>query len=114
MRTTINDLVDRRGGAYVDQGTNDVLSRARKILADATVLLELEIDRLFALESDPDDTKRLQSISDLIRQTQRAMTMVLQFEATTDAAPQGDDATLDLGAAHDEIMRRLDRIADTG
>lgn len=108
MRTTINDLVDRRGGAYSTEDLEQVVGRARRLLADTSALLELEIDRLFDTEIEHDD-KRIRAITDLIRQVQKAMQTVTEIEAKAGiAGPRRHD--LDLEAAREEILRRLARL----
>jgi len=110
LRTTINDLVDRRGGAYRAEELEDVLNRARKLLADISALLELEIDRLFAAEVDSDNKERIEKAKDMIRQTQKAMAMVLEIEAKAGLSMLADRNAMNLEAARDEILRRLARL----
>ena len=81
MSTTINTLVDRRGGAYTAEELQDVLNRARRILADTSALLELEIERLFATEVDVSDDEQLKRIKGLITQTQKGVQQILDIEA---------------------------------
>ena len=110
MGTTINDLVDRRGGAYRVEELEDVLNRARRLLADISALLELEIERLFDTEIEPDDRVRIDNATDMIRQTQKAMATILEIEAKAGLSAMADRNAMDLEAARDEILRRLARL----
>ena len=110
VSTTINDIVDRRGGAYSAEELGDVLNRARKILADTTALLDLEIERYFGEEIEETDEKRLTHIKSLITQTQKAMQQMLDIETKADLALLVGGRELDLDHAREEILRRIARI----
>lgn len=110
MSATINELVDRRGGAYSAEELEDVLNRARKILADTTALLDLEIERYFGEEIEETDEKRLTHIKSLITQTQKAMQQMLDIETKADLALLVGGRELDLDHAREEILRRIARI----
>jgi hypothetical protein len=109
VRTTIDDKVGRRGGAYSVEELENTLNRARKLLADTSALLELEIDRLFKSEIDPDESVRLKEVTDLIRNTQRAMAMVMEIEVKYGLSPFEARSQLDLEAAREEILERFRR-----
>lgn len=111
MRTTIDDKVGRRGGAYSVEELETVLNRARKLLADTSALLELEIDRLFKSEMDESETVRMTQVTDLIRQTQKAMAMVMEIEAKYGLASFDARSQLDLEAARAEIIDRIGRLS---
>ncbi|MGF1503117.1 MAG: hypothetical protein ACFBSD_15010 [Paracoccaceae bacterium] len=112
MRTTINDMVGRRGDTCTHETVDQTLDRARRIFADVAAFLELEIDRLFQSDVDPIDEARVDKVRDLIRQNQQALLKVLEIQQKlgrdTDAERR---QMLDLEAARDEIARRLDRLA---
>lgn len=110
MRTTINDLVGRRGGASSVDETKDVLDRARELLADITSMLQLETERYFRLEFDTRSRPDLEQIQRLIAQTQKAMQTVLDLEIRTGLARPAGDAKLDLEEARAEILGRLSRL----
>lgn len=110
MRTTINQRVGRRGGAYPVEELENVLNRARKLLADISAVLELEIDRLFGVEFDADDTEREKQIKALIAQTQRAWQTVIEIEAKHGLSAYDGRPELDLEAARAEILERLGRL----
>ncbi len=110
MSTTINELVDRRGGAYSAEELEDVLNRARKILADTMALLDLEIERYFGEEIEETDEKRLTHIKSLITQTQKAMQQILDIETKAGLALLVGGRELDLDHAREEILRRIARI----
>jgi len=110
VRTTIDAKVGRRGGAYSVEELETVLNRARKLLADTSALLELEIDRLFKAELDEDEGVRLKEVTDLIRQTQKAMAMVMEIEVKYGLSSFETRSELDLEAAREEILERFRRI----
>ncbi len=109
MRTTINELVDRRGGAYSEKDLTETLTRARKLLADTSAFLELETDRLYEVEIE-DEPGRIKQVRDLIAQVQKCMQTVLDLEIKHGVRREADGA-LNLEDARDEILRRLARIA---
>lgn len=111
MRTT--DQNDRRGDADARAEIQKVLARARMILANTSALLELETDRLFEMyESDP-EPDRMKAVSALIRETQKAMMMVVDIEAKllSRRLDSDDPGLIDLEAARREIESRLARLA---
>lgn len=110
MRTTIDAKVGRRGGAYSVEDLENTLNRARKLLADTSALLELEIDRLFDIEINPDDSVRLKEVTDLIKSTQKAMAMVMEIEMKHGLSAFDARPTLDLEAARAEILERFDSL----
>lgn len=111
MRTTINDLVDRRGGAYSVEDLETILNRARKLLADTSALLELEIDELFALEFDlAEREKHVGEVTKMIKQVQKLMITVMDIEAKAGLSPEPGHAVINLEEARDEILRRLTRL----
>lgn len=109
MRTTINDLVGRQDGVYASKDLEVLMAKARKLLADTSALLELEIDRLFDVEAEAEDPDRIKTVRGLIAQTQKAMQMVLEIEAKAGLGKR-DQSVLDLEAAREEIIRRFDRL----
>lgn len=115
MRTTINELVGRRGDARGVGSVEDSLESARMIFADATRTLEREIDRLYSTEIDPDDAAerdRLRTVQDLIKGTQSALRTVLEIRAKLGQSGAAEKRQiLDVEAARDEILRRFDRLA---
>lgn len=111
MRTTIDAKVGRRGGAYSVEELENTLNRARKLLADTSALLELEIDRLFRSDLNEDESVRLDTVMGLIKQTQKAMQTVLDIEVKYGLAPFDARNTLDLEAARAEILERLRRVS---
>jgi hypothetical protein len=111
VRTTINQRVGRSGGAYSVEELENVLNRARKLLADISAVLELEIDRLFGIEFDVNDTEREKQIKMLISQTQRAWQTVIELESKYGLSPYDSRTELDLEAARAEILERLGRLA---
>ena len=112
MSTTINDIVDRRGGAYSAEELENVLNRARKILADTAALLELEIERYFAEDVEETDEKRMKRLRELITQTQKGMQQILDIETKTGLAFLVGGRELDLDHAREEILRRLAKITE--
>lgn len=115
MGRTVNDLVDRRGGVREAQDTDGVLARARRLFADVSAMLELELEALLALEVEALDEKRMRAVTDLIRQTQKALMMVLEIEAKLGLDTSGARRQLiDLDDAREEITRRLARLAERG
>ena len=112
MSTTINELVDRRGGAYSAEELENVLNRARKILADTAALLDLEIERFFAEEVDESDEKRLKRLRELIAQTQKGMQQILDIEMKSGLTLLVGGRELDLDHAREEILRRIARFTE--
>ena len=111
MSTTINERVGRRGGAYSAEELEDVLNRARKILADTTALLDLEIERYFDEEVEDKEEERIKRIQGLITQTQKGMQQIMDIELKT-GLTQAAERELNLDDARREILRRIARLAD--
>ena len=111
VRTTIDAKVGRRGGAYSVEELENTLNRARKLLADVSAVLELEIDRLFGVEFDEDDKEREKQVKALIAQTQKAWQTVIDLEAKYGLSPYDKQPELDLEAARAEILERIGRFA---
>lgn len=115
MPPTVNDLVGRRDAAHGCANTEEVIGQARHVFADVSAMLRSETEKLFETEVDDLDEKRITRIADLIRQTQKALMMVLEIEAKlghdTDHSRR---QMLDLTDAKAEIARRLARLAKRG
>lgn len=114
MGTTINDLIGRRGGVRDVQDLDETLEDARRLFADVSAFLELELDRLFDIEVEGEslDEGRYKVVTDLIRQNQKALMMVLEIKAKLGRDTASDRARLvDLDDAREEITRRLARLA---
>jgi len=112
--TTINDLIGRRGGVRDVQDLDETLEDARRLFADVSAFLELELDRLFDIEVEGEslDEGRYKVVTDLIRQNQKALMMVLEIKAKLGRDTASDRARLvDLDDAREEITRRLARLA---
>ena len=112
MSTTINALIDRRGGTCSTEELQDVLNRARRILADTSALLELEIERLFETEIEVSDDEQMKRIKNLIAQAQKGVQQVLDIEAKAGLTVPVGGSALDLERAREEIMRRIARLVD--
>ena len=110
MRTTINALVGRRGGACDDDALDTLLDDMRKLLADTRALLELELEQLKDHEFDPSDDKRTKSLKDFVAQLQRLLGQILDAQAKAAAHAVEARASLDLEAARAEILGRLARL----
>lgn len=112
MGTTINDLIDRRGGVRAAEDVEKTLESARRVFADVSAFLELEIDRLFEIEHDEIDDDRIKRVTALIRENQRALLTVLDIEAKLGRDTSAARAQmLDLEDARAEIESRLARLA---
>lgn len=112
MRTTINELVDRRGGAYSIEDLKDCLNRARKLLADTAAFLDMQMEHLCAQEIDTDlDKDGLKQIQALVNDVRRCMMIVLELQAKHGLPEKNPSAALNLEEARDEILRRLARLA---
>lgn len=109
MRTTIDAKVGRRGGAYSVEEMENVLNRARRLLADTMALLELENERFWKTELDSDEKAHLDTVMDLIKRVQRAMATVVEIETKYGLSPYEARANLDLEAAREEILERFRR-----
>ena len=111
MGTTINDLVDRQGGAYSEEELVNVLNQARKILADTCVLLDLEIETHFATDLEQLDEDKLKRLKSLIQQIQKGMQQILDVEIKTGLTLKVGGRDMDVEEAREEILRRIARIA---
>ena len=111
MRTTIDEQIGRRGGAYTKEELENTLNRARKLLADTLALLELENERFFKTELDTDEKAHLDTVMDLVKRTQKAMQTVIDIEVKYELSPHNARSQLDLEAARVEILDRLGRLS---
>ena len=111
MRTTIDEQIGRRGGAYTKEELENTLNRARKLLADTLALLELENERFFKTELDTDEKAHLDTVMDLVKRTQKAMQTVIDIEVKYEISPHNARSQLDLEAARVEILDRLSRLS---
>lgn len=115
MRTTIDALVGRRGDVCDAETVEETLESARKIFADVSHVLKSEIERLYAMEIDPDDAaerERIKTIQDLIKQNQSALRTVLEMRNRLGHnTAEEKQRMIDLEAAREEIMRRIDRLS---
>lgn len=111
MGTTINDLIDRHGADRGAWGLEETLDGARRLFADLTAFLELEIEELGKTDTEALTEARMRSVTDLIRMSQKALTVVLEIKSklARDLGASREDM-LDLDAARDEIARRLARL----
>jgi hypothetical protein len=110
VRTTIDEQVGRRGGAYSVEDLENTLNQARKLLADTMALLELENERFFKTEFDKDDKDHLDTVMDLIKRVQKAMQSVIDMELKYGLSPFDARQQLDLEAARAEILERFRRL----
>jgi len=110
--TTTSQRIGRQGEACLTREIEDTLKSARRIFADVSAFLELEIDRLFEIEVNDLDRARAKAVQSLIRDNQKALMMVLEIEAKLghDTGPRHQQM-IDLEAARDEIEDRLARLA---
>jgi hypothetical protein len=112
VRTTINDLVDRQGGAYSIEDLEDCLNRARKLLADTAAFLELQMDHLCGREIDTNlDKDGIKQIQSLVADVRRCMLTVLELQAKHGLTGAETAGALNLEDARDEVLRRLARLA---
>lgn len=102
-----------RPGASGDEVTS--LAVARRVFARAAEALDREVQGLAAPPGGGLDRERIKPIETLVREAQRALLILLEFEAKLDRreADQTDGA-LDLEAARAEITGRLARLAGRG
>ena len=108
MRTTINDLIGRKGGDCGKDELERVLTRARRILADVSAFTELELDRLMAAEIETEDEERVEKIQKLIAETRKTMSMVVDLEAKVGLSLANRPGEIvDLEEARAEILDRL-------
>lgn len=114
--TTTGGNAGSPGCAGAEPGDEAVrLARAQRLFARLADALEGEIERLSGRLRANRNKSRAKAMSELIRETQRALMMVLDFEAKLDRRGPGDvDGALDLEAARAEITGRLDRLAERG
>ncbi len=111
MRTTIDEQIGRRGGAYTNEALENTLNCARKLLADTLALLELENERFFKIELDTDEKAHLDTVVDLVKRTQKAMQTVIDIEVKYGHSSCNYGSQLDLEAARVEILDRLGRLS---
>ena len=101
------------GGDPADEPVR--LACARRLFARLARALDDEIERLSRLNTADPDEVRVKAVADLIRDTQRALMTVLDFENRLARRDPGeDDGVLDLEAARAEITGRLARLAQRG
>lgn len=91
-----------------------VLDHSRRILADANALLELEIERLFGQQVEGIEDPKLADLKGLLTHTNKARQQVVEMLASAGVSAAGSPPGLDLEAARDEILRRLDRLLERG
>ena len=112
MTTMIDPRKGRRDASGPEQDLEETLASARRIFADVAAFLELEIDRLFALDVD-EDAGRLTRVMDLIRQNQQALIKVLEMRHRLGRETAREcHQMIDLEAARAEIESRLARLAE--
>ena len=113
MRTT--DTLGRWGCASTDRAAveKSALARARKLFADLSGSLEGEIDRLKRAADIESDESRVKELTGMIRQNQKALQTVLDWEARQVREPdkqRPQEGVIDLAEARAEISRRLSRL----
>jgi hypothetical protein len=90
------------------------LARARKLFAGLSRSLDGETDRLRAALETETEKGRVNELTELVRQNQKALQVVLEYEAKlmrqADRQRPGE-GVIDLAQARAEIARRLDRLA---
>ncbi|MEM9059826.1 MAG: hypothetical protein AAGD13_05125 [Pseudomonadota bacterium] len=109
--TTINELVDRPGGAYSQEDLENSIANARKLLADTAKMLQFEVDRHFETEVDRLDETQLRDIRNQIAQAQKGIQQILDLESKIGLTKLVGGKELDLEDARAEILRRLARLA---
>ncbi len=117
VRTT--EELGRRGGVCAEEPETDVvdvrpvIDRARKLFASTAWLLERMIGSLKGQIEAETDPKRIQELTDQIRQNQKALQIVLDEERKLPAAQRAGrgEGVIDLAEARAEIARRLARLA---
>lgn len=112
MRTTDDP---GRWGVASGQGPAEepsILNSARKLLADLSLSLEGEIERLKALMRDETGTTDGKALIETLRQNRKALQTVLDQRAKFGDAEGGRPGreVIDLGEARAEIARRLARL----
>lgn len=91
------------------------LASARRLFVRAARALDGEIESLASSPNDEQDRDRIKRIEAVTREAQRALLVVLEFEAKLDRRePDEIDGALDLEAAREEITGRLARLAERG
>lgn len=108
--TTIDENVDRRGGADSGDDIDIILRNSLKILADSSRHLEQCVERLKEVERDTEDKEARKTFQETIRETTSSWRLVLYLWAKASSAKL-TVAPLDLEAAREEIQSRLDRLA---
>ena len=115
MGTTGEDA-GRPNGASGGAADHPVcLASARRLFVRAAQALDREIEGLGAdapAEPDRDQIRRIEGVT---REAQRALLVLLEFEAKMDRRePAEVDGALELEAAREEITGRLARLAERG
>ncbi len=110
VRTTINESVDRQGGAYSKKDLEKVMENACKILADASAFLDEHIEHLKQMKAEETNKEQVDELKKLVQSLQTSWRQVLDLQAKTGWTPLGVPA-LDLEAARAEIESRLNRYA---
>lgn len=112
--------IEAKAGRPESAGCDDAaeaisLVIARKLFSRLAQALDGEIERLARLiDTDPEES-RIKDVSNLIRDTQRALLTVLDFQSRLGGRDSGEvDGALDLDAARDEIIGRIARLAQRG
>ncbi len=91
------------------------LASARRLFVRAARALDREIESLAADAPAEPDRERIKRIEGVTREAQRALLVLLEFEAKMDRRDPGEvDGALDLEAAREEIAGRLARLAERG
>ena len=108
MGTTINEGVDRRGGADSGDDIDVILRNSLKILADSSIYLEQCLERLKEDERGAEDEEARNTFRESIQKTKSSCRQVLDLWAKANSAKL-TVAPLDLEAARAEIESRLDR-----
>lgn len=91
------------------------LACARRLFVRLAEGLDAEIGRLARLRSAGAKAAGVKAMKDLIRDTQRALLTVLEFEMRLERRqPDAVEGALDLEAARAEITGRLARLAERG
>ena len=114
--TTTGGSAGRPNGAGAEVADERVrLACARGLFARAAEALDRQLRALSAEADAGAERERIKTIETLIREAQRALLVVLEFEAKLDRRePEEAEGGLDLEAARAEIARRLARLAERG
>ena len=91
------------------------LASARRLFVRAAQALDREVEGLACDAGAETDRDRIKRIEGVTREAQRALLVLLEFEAKMDRRePDQVDGALDLEAAREEITGRLARLALRG